>query len=110
MDDKKRISNEKQFDLWVEKNDGGRICSFEIAGRYGWISKYLKETDADEATMKFWQEIYNDRGNLIEIHEKFPVDKGHKKVNSNDNKESDSGKNTIISSAPYKITRYCLLG
>jgi len=28
----------------------------------------------------FWQEIYDDTGRLVEIHEKFPVDKGHQKV------------------------------
>lgn len=31
--------------------------SFEIVGRFGWKSKYLKETDAKENTIKFWQEI-----------------------------------------------------
>jgi hypothetical protein len=36
--------------------------------------------DAAEATVRFWQEIYDDRGKLAEIHEKFPVDKGHQKV------------------------------
>ncbi len=28
----------------------------------------------------FWQEIYNERNELVEIHEKFPEDKGHKKI------------------------------
>jgi hypothetical protein len=30
--------------------------------------------------LKFSQEVYDDKGNLIEIHEKLPVDKGHRKV------------------------------
>lgn len=80
MNGQKRLSNEKEYDLWIEKKDGGRIYSFEIIGRFGWTSKYLKETDAEETTLKFWQEIYDENGNLNEIHEKYPVDKGHKKI------------------------------
>jgi len=33
-----------------------------------------------EETVKFYQEVYDTDGNLVEIHEKFPVDKGHRKV------------------------------
>jgi len=36
--------------------------------------------DANETTLRFWQEIYDDQGNLVEVHEKYPVDKGHQKV------------------------------
>lgn len=42
--------------------------------------RYLKEVDANESTLRFWQEIHDDTGKLVEIHEKFPVDKGHQKV------------------------------
>lgn len=28
----------------------------------------------------FYQEIYNSNGNLVEVHEKFPADKGHGKI------------------------------
>lgn len=80
MNGQKRLINEKEFDKWIEKTDGGRIYSFEIQGKYGWISKYLKETDSNEVTLKFWQEIYDEKQNLREIHEKYPVDKGHKKL------------------------------
>ena len=74
------MENEKRFEIWIEKLDGRRIYSFKIHGRHGWISKYLKETDADEITIRFWQEIYDENGNLKEIHEKYPFDKGHKKI------------------------------
>ena len=74
------MDNEKKFDLWIEKPDGGRIYSFEIPGRQGWSSKYLKETDVDEIMIKFWQEIYDENEILKEIHEKYPIDKGHKKL------------------------------
>ncbi len=43
----------------------------------------MKEVDADEKTVRFWQEIYNDQGKLVEIHEKYPVDTGHQQVQEN---------------------------
>ena len=42
--------------------------------------KYLKERDAEENTLKFWHEIYDENRSLKETHEKYTVDKGHKKV------------------------------
>jgi hypothetical protein len=33
--------------------------------------------DAVGATLLFWQEVYEDQGKLVEIHEKLLVDKGH---------------------------------
>ena len=62
----------------------GRIYYFEINDKLGWKAKYLKEVDKDEITIKFWQEIYDEKGILREVHEKYPVDKGHKKI-ENDN-------------------------
>jgi hypothetical protein len=41
---------------------------------------YLKEVDVDESTMRFWQEIYNEHGELVERHVKYPVDSGHERV------------------------------
>lgn len=80
MNKKKREKNEAEFESWIEKEDGNRIYSFEISGRMGWKARYLKEVDREEITLKFWQEVY-DRNNILrEIHEKYPVDKGHKKV------------------------------
>jgi cell division FtsZ-interacting protein ZapD len=52
----------------------------EVAGRNAWKARYLKEVDRQEMTIRFWQETYNERGKLVEIHEKFPVDLGHRKV------------------------------
>jgi len=40
----------------------------------------VKEVDAQETTIRFAQEIYDPRGRLTEIHEKYPVDLGHRKV------------------------------
>jgi len=49
----------------------------ERRGKLGWLARYLKDVDANETTVRFWQEIYDDKGKLVETHEKFPVDKGH---------------------------------
>ena len=42
--------------------------------------KILKEVDADEWTVRFCQELYDDGGALQEIHQKYPEDLGHQKV------------------------------
>lgn len=78
MNGQKRLINEKEFDKWIEKTDGGRIYSFEIQGKYGWISKYLKETDSNEVTLKFWQEIYDEKQNLREFMKNILSIKGIK--------------------------------
>jgi hypothetical protein len=52
----------------------------DTTGRLGWRARYFKEVNPDETTVRFWQEIYDDTGKLVKIHEKFPLDNGHKKV------------------------------
>jgi len=49
-------------------------------GSHGYPSRYLKEVDAGEMTVRFWQEVLDDTGRVVEVHEKYPVDKGHQKV------------------------------
>ena len=34
----------------------------------------MKEVDAQESTVKFYQVVYDDSGKLREVHHKFPVD------------------------------------
>jgi hypothetical protein len=75
-----REQNEKKFGDWAEVAGGGRLYQLEIAGRFGWHACYFKEVDSKEVTVRFWQEIYDDQGTLVEIHEKYPVDKGHRKL------------------------------
>lgn len=75
-----RTQNEKKFGSWDELPDGGRRYRLDVSGRSGWLARYLKEVDAEETTFRFWQEIYDDRGQLVEIHEKYPLDKGHRKA------------------------------
>jgi len=50
----------------------------EVVGHRGWKARYMKEVDEKENTVRFWQEVYDERGVLVEIHEKFPEDKGHR--------------------------------
>ena len=39
-----------------------------------------KEVDADERAVRFHQEIYDDRGALQEIHQKYAEDLWHQKA------------------------------
>ena len=75
-----RTQNEKKFRSWDDLPGGGRIYRLDVHGRLGWRARYCKEVDASETTIRFWQEIYDEQGVLIEIHEKYPVDTGHRKV------------------------------
>jgi len=79
-DERKRRQNEKKFGVWEELPDGGRHYFYEVQGHYGWGARYVKEVSPSEQTIRFYQEIYNDVGELVEIHEKYPVDKGHRTV------------------------------
>lgn len=80
MDQHKREQNEKKFDNWEELTHGGRRYWYDVEGRAGWKARYVKEVDEDEDTIEFYQEIYDGKGRLMEIHEKYPVDEGHRKV------------------------------
>lgn len=40
----------------------------------------MKVVDANEATIAFFQEVYDGNGKLREIHHKYPVDLGHQPV------------------------------
>ena len=75
-----RRRNETKFGNWEDLPGGLRRYWLDVSGRNGWQARYLKEVDRSERTIKFWQEIYDERGNLVEVHEKYPVDKGHQKV------------------------------
>jgi len=76
----KRQLNEKKFPNWEILPNGGRRYWLGVEGRHGWKARYVKEVDVSEETVTFYQEIYDSKGNLLETHEKFPVDKGHRKV------------------------------
>ena len=75
-----REQNERKFGRWDELPDGARRYVREYAGRAGGRARYIKEVDASEATTRFAQEIYARDGRLISVHEKLPVDLGHRKM------------------------------
>ena len=77
-----REQNERKFPQWIELLDGGRRYWLDVPGHHRWWARYIKEVDAQEQTTAFYQEIYDDTGRLAEVHRKFPVDQGHRKVDS----------------------------
>jgi hypothetical protein len=74
-----RKQNERKFQGWNVTPNRGRVYWRDRAGHSGW-ARYQKEVDSDENTLRFWQEIYNERDELIEVHHKFPIDRGHQNV------------------------------
>lgn len=75
-----RAQNERRFTHWQALPAGGRRYWLDVSGRQGWRARYLKEVDASERTLRFWQEVYDEHGRLVETHEKYPVDRGHRKA------------------------------
>ena len=75
-----RSQNERKFRQWEQLPNGGRRYVREFAGRAGGRARYIKEVDANENTTRFVQEIYDASGRLVAVHEKFPVDSGHKQL------------------------------
>jgi hypothetical protein len=75
-----RGQNERKFGHWEELPDGARRYFREFVGRAGGRARYIKEVDAAETTTRFAQEIYDSTDRLIAVHEKFPVDLGHKQM------------------------------
>jgi len=59
---------------------GGRRYLLRVPGRSGWSACYFKDVNEAETTLHFWQEIYDEAGQLAEVHEKYPVDKGRRKA------------------------------
>jgi len=80
FDKTKRGQNERKFGNWETLPEGGRRYWYEVTGRTGWKARYVKEVDAEEKTVRFYQEIYDEDEHLVEIHEKFPIDKGHQRL------------------------------
>ena len=72
-----RQQNERKFGQWRELENGERVYWLDVAGHNGWSARYLKQVDAQENTLRFWQDIFDETGKLVEVHEKFPVDRGH---------------------------------
>jgi len=88
---RKRRENERTFGSWEELSDGGRRYCLEVLGHHGWRARYIKEVDATEQTIRFCQEIYDDKNRLVEVHEKYPDDKGHMRIEGTGDENHTSG-------------------
>lgn len=75
-----REQNEQKFQQWEDLPRGERRYWLDVASRSDWKVRYVKEVDANEVTVRFYQEVYNEIGELVEVHHKYPVDLGHRKV------------------------------
>ena len=51
-----RTQNEKKFERWEELPGSGRPYRLDVPGRLGWQARYLKDVDANETTVRFWQD------------------------------------------------------
>jgi hypothetical protein len=80
VDKRKRRQNERKYEGWEDLLEGGRRYWYDVVGRSGWRARYVKEVDAEENTLRFFQEIYDKDGELVEIHDKYPQDRGHQSV------------------------------
>ena len=73
-----RSQNEKEYRSWVELPEGGRRYWRDRPGIVFGFQRFLKIVDTEENTLLVLQEIYDDDGQLIERHQKYPQDTGHK--------------------------------
>ena len=80
MDARRRQQNERKYGAWRELPGGGRLYSYDVRGSSGWRATYVKEVDAEELTVKFYQDVYDAAGTLREVHHKYPADLGHQQV------------------------------
>lgn len=77
------FNNDGKTDLAVANYGANQVSilpgngdgTFQAADNY-----IIGRVNSLEETISFFQEIYDQNGNLVEIHEKFPEDKGHRKV------------------------------
>ena len=91
LDNKKRKENDQKFPNFDELPDGSRIYWFELEGKLGWKARYVQTVDINETTLSFRQEIYDENEKLVEVHEKYPIDKGHIKIKNDDNNKTATG-------------------
>lgn len=73
-----REKNERRYPFREELPGGGRrYWKQRPGGHFGW-QRIVKIVDENEVTIRIVQEIVDDDGVLIESHQKFPSDTGHR--------------------------------
>ena len=56
--------------------DSSRICRLVRAAALATSKRWMREN----STVRFAQEVHDQAGRLVAVHEKFPVDLGHKEL------------------------------
>ena len=79
-----RKKNERRYDKWERLPGGGRRYTRIVVGASRGRAQYVKDVDAWERTIGFAQMIYDGDGRLIEVHEKYPIDQGYRRVRDRD--------------------------
>ncbi len=82
-----RAQNERRYPQWDELEDGGRRYYRVKPGKVKGYARYVKVVDANEVTLSIVQEIYNDEGQLVGVHQKYPEDTGHQRVSKSEVEE-----------------------
>jgi hypothetical protein len=85
-----RRQNEKEYPNWEELSDGGRRYWRDRPGRVRGFQRIIKIVDVNKNTLRVVQEIYNDNGELVEYHQKYPKDTGHQIVRQENNEPGES--------------------
>jgi hypothetical protein len=75
-----REQNEKRFKNWIALPNGGRRYWTDRAGAVNGFQRMVKIVAKDETTLQLIQEVYDDDGELIERHQKYPADTGHQRL------------------------------
>jgi hypothetical protein len=82
---KLRSRSERDWQYWQDLPDGGRRYWIRRLGRHWGWQILFKEVMYDEETqlentVRLWQEIYDNDGNVVEVHQKYPTDTGRQKL------------------------------
>jgi hypothetical protein len=82
---KTRYRNERDWPNWKDLPNGRRRYWLRRQGTVFGYQVLFKEVIFNpetqlEETARMWQEIYDDADCLIETHEKYPTDTGHRKL------------------------------
>lgn len=75
-----REQNERRYHYWEDLPGGGRRYWKVRAGRNSGWQRMVKVVDENEVTIQIVQEVLDNDGELVETHQKFPSDTGHRKL------------------------------
>ena len=77
-----RLESENKFEQWTDNPDGTRTYWYEVKGKRDWYARYVKQVDANEMTISFRQEVYDQMGDLLNSTGSFPLTKDIKSWSS----------------------------